>query len=563
MREIKRNTLLILLTGIFGVGLITFLFFYFRINNSTHDIFYQIIPSLRTKIVLYSSLLKLFNLFPVIIIFVYLISFSFLLTLGKYQELSFHFSDIAIPSFSVLIILVAINIFFHFITIPTIYQKILAYKYSSKISYTAFNKAQEFRKKRMYNNALDAVNIIFEFDSSNKKALQLYDKINKERSTLILSKKEKPQSKKRELPISSPAGFFERGKIEYKKKNYYAALFYFERALKLHKDSKELKELYNRCLAMVNKELGSLTEKEIERKKLIKTKGKGLKYLNQKNYYRAYAIFYSLYKKYPELEDIELYMKTAEKELKKIDFLSSELKNYEWFPGWNNIIFFDKDGYLNIIKKIVMYKNNYYFFDINRYRITTKGKRVIHFKYGKWINNSIRLKNRDSYYEVKPKEMDKYHIKPYVGPWYLANSISFKDLQNQLTVYDVFNLSDPLIKSGFDIQPKFQWLSEKLGIFFGLYIVAILISGFCWSKRSIYEFPPIFKLLMFFIVSPLISYYLYVIYLDFNRILMYTYRYFHRFIIKSEGFNIFIYMLTIQLIISIISSIYFLSQKTE
>jgi len=563
MKEVKKNVSLILLAGIFGAALLLLMFFYFKTNRSTHEIFYQITSSLRSKVVLYTSIIKLFELLPVIIIFVYLISFSLLFTLGKFQEVSFHFSELATPSYIILLVFLAVNIFLQFITIPNLHQKICINRYYAKISYKAFNEAQELKKQRKYDEALDAINIIFEFESSNKKALSLYDKINKERSAAIMENKLKQPSSKKELIISPPKDFFERGKIEYQKRNYYAALFYLERALTLHKNNKELQDLYNRCLIKVRKALGALTEKQIEMKKLIQQKERGLNYLNQKNYYKAYRIFRYLHKKYPKLEDIELYLKTSEAELQKIDFLPQELKKYEWLPGWNNVIFFDKDGYLNIVNKIILFKNNYYFFDIKRYKITTKITKVLNVKYGKWINNGIRLKNKNDYYEIKQKDLKKYIIRPFVNPWYIANSSNIISLQDQLNAYNVFALSESLKKSGFDIQSKFQWIATKLGIFFAIYVLSMLISGFGWSKRSIYEFPPLFKLLLFLIVSPIISYYLYIIFLDFNHILMYTFKYFHRFIIKSSHFNIFIYVLLIQSIISIISTVYFLSQKNE
>ncbi len=561
MDNISKKVTKILLGGIVISFIFIFLYFYIKTGNSIKSEIYNIIPIYRKTIILNLTLIKSLEYLPVIIIFVYTISFSFLFSTRGFQEESFKFFRIATPSYIILIIFLIITIFFQLLLKPYMYRKNEIIHYNALKSYKAYIRAIKLKNKGHFNEAIDAIEIIFKLDQSNRKASMVYDEIIKEKTRAGITIQETMKNK-RSLPVKPVIGYYEKGKIEYENKHYYAALYYFERALKLHKNNEELKELYKRCLQKVKTALGALTEREKERKKLIKNKERGLKYLYNKDYYKAYFTFDSILKKYPKLEDIQLYKKLAEKKLAEIDFLPEEILKYSWLPGWKNIIFIDDTGFLNTIEKVIFHNETYYFYGIKRY-YPDKGygrSGFIYFKYGKWLNNHIRLKNKRRYSEIPKGKEHIYTIQLDINPWYIINGIPGDKLQNQLNIYEVFRYSDKLNRYGYNISPKYRWLAEKLGIFFALYAVTLFISSIVWYKRSIHDFPPIVRLIMFFMAIPFTSYFSYLIAIDINKIIIYTHQYFNRFIFKI---NIFVYVLLFELILSTFTTVLFLMQKNE
>ncbi len=561
MSSITKNSIKILLGGIILSFIILFLFFYIRTSPSIGTEIYKIIPNLINSLILNHALIKSLNYLPVIIIFIYSISFSFLFTTRQFVEENFKFFDLATPAFTILVIFLLINASSLLIINPYLYRKNELIKYDASTSYAAYKRAVELKKKRNYDDALEILDIIFNLDPSNRKASKLYDEIMREKARAGATIEEM-KKRKRNLPVKPEIGYFEKGKLEYEKHNYYAALYYFERAIKLHRGNRELNELYNRCLKKVKTALGTLTEKERERKWLIKNKELGLKYMNNKDYYRAYYTFVKILKKYPQLEDVLLYKKLVEKKLSEIDFLPSELTKYSWLPGWKNVIFIDKTGFLNTIEKVILFNNTYYFFGITRYYPDRGyGKSGYeYFRYGKWIKDHIRLKNKKRYFEIPKKKKFLYLINPDIDPWYIVNGIPSSRLQNQLNIYEVFTISDKLIKLGFNIKPKLYWLADKFGLLFALYVVTLFISAVGWSKRSIHESFPMIRVIMFFASMPIVAYFTYMLAVDINKIIIYTHQYFYRYVLKV---NILIYQIVVETVLAVGTTLYFLTQKNE
>jgi len=245
---------------------------------------------------------------------------------------------------------------------------------------------------------------------------------------------------------------------------------------------------------------------------LIENKEKALEHMNNAEYYEAYAIFSILSKMYPEMKDLGLYLSEVTRELMKVDFLPEELKALEWFPALNNIVFIDKQGYINTVERTIPFNNNFYFYNIKRYK-SQKGKTIVKsWKYGKWIDDKIRVKNEEGFKKVSEKQAGIYYIVPYIDPGYLIYFSQREELLNFLTIYERFALSENLYNSGFDIEPKEVYLAKKFGIYFSIYVLTLFLSALAWAKRSIYEFPPVLKLFLFVLVVPFTAYFLYLLY---------------------------------------------------
>jgi len=93
-------------------------------------------------------------------------------------------------------------------------------------------------------------------------------------------------------------------------------------------------------------------------------------------------------------------------------------------------------------------------------------------------------------------------------------------------------------------------------------VLALILAGIAWRRRSIYNFPPGFKFFMFIIIMPVLSYLFYRLYLDLNSIFMYTHKYIVLYIVR-RGFNISLYTGIINVIIAVMATIFYLSQRSS
>lgn len=554
----KKNTALYLIMGILIIFFLLFIFYYIYFNRNIHDEY--IAGSLKGPVIFRNALIKSLAFLPVIIIVVYVISFSVLFTLRPFQTDTFSYANIAVPSYVVLIIFIIIILLSEFLIIPRLHKEKAAIIYHSKITNRVLLYAKELNNRQEYEKALAVLEISFAIDGSNKKIRKLRAEITDNlilMSPVISSTADEMKRSAEEVTLN----YYERGRAEYEEGNYYNALFYLERALKLHKDNEELKELYRRCKLKAENSLGKITKEEEQKKSLIQQKALALEHLDNGEYYEAYEIFLSLNNKFPDLKDINLYLKTVKQELLKEDFLPEEIRDVEWLPSINNIIFFDREGYLNTIERAIPFQGNFYFINIKRYKTHKNKTKVVSLKYGKWIGNKIRLKNNKGFEKPTEKDEELLNIYPFISPAYLIYLGESGSLAKMLNIYEHFNLSKNLKKSGLDIENNPIFLSRKMGILFSVYFLTLFLSSLAWSRRSTYESPPKFKLLLFIIILPFMAYFLFRLYINMNSIIIYSHRYFTRFLFKSM--NTAVYTGLINIIFSLIATFLFLSPGSK
>lgn len=548
--------LLVSLVIVFVLGFIGFYFFGTR--SLTPE--YSSLKSLTSAIRLRDALIHTFTYLPVFIILVYVVCFSFLFTLSPFQRGTLTYKDVAVPSYILLSLFLMLVVAAEFVIIPNLHKDLNHIQYSYEVAKKAFSYSQELYGKGQYERLLPVLEYYFEIDENNRKANDMYVHALKQISAQPFVTEERVEEEKEPQSVEF-GGYYERGKIEYEKGNYYAALFYLERAVSLHEDNREIRELYEVCKRKVDTLIGQLSKQEAETKSFIQDKEKALNHLREKEYYEAYSIFSALYKKYPQLRDLDLYKKSAEKELKKIDFTSQEAASIEWLPSMENIAFIDEKGFINTVERIIPYRGVFYFYNIARYRERDSKIEVFRARYGKWIENWIRLKNEEGYNEIAEAKKNLYYIHPFVEPGYLLYMNDTERLVNQLNIHERFTLSEALHKSGVDIDDRFLHLSKKLGVFFSVYVFSLFLSAVAWAKRSIYEFPPIIRLFLFLTLVPVVAYFSHLFYVDMNHVIVYTHRYATRYVLKE--INVVIYTVLINAFIAFIATLYFLSQSSR
>jgi len=515
-------------------------------------------PAFKTTILLINSMIDLLSSMPVIIIFTSLTCFTFFFSMGKFQSLSFRYSDISTPAFTLFItflIFVALSEFFinPFLTRKLEYQKRL-----SNLANASLQKIEKDKHNKKYNEAIFALKVYEKINPDDPEISRL----KRELYTLLQQATEitrKPAVKNENIKKEPLIGFYARGKAEYEKGNYYLALYYMERALKLHRDNEEIKKLYYRVKRKVNSLLGALTIKEEELKRLIQKKERGITALDNKDYYTAYKIFKELKTKYPNLEDINLYFKEAEKNILQNDYYTTELEKIAWMPGYSNIIFIDTSGYLNVVGKMIEWGGNYYFYDIQRYPLKSSSLKSTKWKYGKWINNAIKLKNKNVLKKIPEEKIKYYNIFSFVDPYYLPLITNNTRIRKELNIYERIKLTGPLKNSGANISEVEIYLAEKIGILSALYVLTLLGASLGWVKRCFHERLPKIKMLLFFALFPPTTCLIYRLYTGANKALIY----FHRYVTRILNIKLLPYFLIIQLIISIVMTLYFLTRKVE
>jgi len=557
MNKITKSSLSFLIISFIIAFILLFLALYVYSNRSETDPGLTV-HSLRNGIALRIALIRTLRLLPPLIICIFITAFSIFFTLTPFQSESFSYPVVATPSFVVLLGFMLIVVLSEFVFIPKLYRDREEALYTTRLLRNSPTHAKKLFADNKPKEALETLDFYFKYDKNDEDTNKLYNEILE--TVYPLGKKEEIVTTA-EKKTGAPASFYERGKAEYEKGNYYKALYYLERALSLHKDNREIKELYAITRERTQNLLGSLTKDEKDAAWLIGQKEKALELLDRGEYYEAHDIFVTLTKKYPRLYDLQLYLEKTEEKLAKIDFRIDELKGYEWLPSYDNILFKDTQGTLNMVERVIPWNGTYYFYNIHRYRNSSGSIAEETWKYGKWIGDKIRLKNKSGFRRIAEKEINRYFIYPAVNPGYLMYFSDSSRLINQLTVYEYFNLTPELKKSGLNIEGRYTYLSKKLGVFFSIYVLSLLLGGIAWSKRSIYEFPPFFKIIVFAISVPLLSYLFHHLYLDANNIFIYTHRYLTRYFFKNM--NVFTYTAIIHTVIAAVATIFYLSQGSE
>ncbi len=558
MSKISSNALKFLVLGsmIFFILIFAALFFH---STRALNIEPFSTPALKTSITVRTALIRSLDLLPALVIFLYIISFSIFYTLSPFQKETLHYASLAAPSFVMLLLFVMVISLSEFLFIPTLQKERENIRYRARTANLALSRARELNLKNDLEGAVSALKVYREIDEINREANELYDgiaeKIDAEH-TRLSRPLETVEPEKEE-----PSSYYQRGKSAYEKGDYYHALFYLERASALHGDNREIRDLYERTKEKVDRLLGALTEEQEKTKRLIQRKERALAHLEKKEYHEAYAILNDLSARYPQLSDLGLYLEEAKSELLKIDFDPHELEELEWLPSFDSIMFRDERGYLNTIQRIIPYKGQFYFFNITRYRTRDGKTSVSHYRYGKWIEGRIRLKNVKGFEKLSPRDEESSYIYSPIEPGYLLYLNERETLLGQLTIFERLSLTSQLEKCGLDIESQWAYLSKKFGAFFSVYVISLVLAGIAWSKRSIYEFPPGFRLIVFIITAPVLSYLLRQLYLDANSFIIYLHRYVVRFAFKSM--NVTVYTVLINAVVAAAATLFYLSQSSR
>ena len=517
------------------------------------------------------ALIHTLKLLPPLVIFLFVISFSVFFTLSPFQRESFPYHTIAVPSYFVLIAYIILIIFAEFLFEPRLFKKTEQILHQSRIAHAALAEAEKLSRTEDLERALEVVEIYLDIDSTNEDARSMQE--------AILEKmfRTPPRTQKEDTtpPEEDTLTSYQKGLNAEENEEYTMALYYFERALAVEGERREIREAYERVKREAESFPGTLSVDEKIIQRYIRTKQKALRAFQEEDYYGAYRhltellLYKDLKTDHPELyKDVELYYRDVQKELSQHDFLPEEIATYVWSPSYDDIIFIEfrkknigdteRRLIINSVGRIIPWENQYYFIDINRL-IDGKWKT---YTYGKWVSNRIRLKNGTDYEEVSPDQEELNYIKNGLHPQYLMYFNDNSRLVRQLDVYERFNLGTALKENGFNIEGRSYYLARKLGVFFSVYVLTLIFAGIAWTSRSIYNFPPGFKLLIFVIIMPVLSYLFHHLYLDVNSIFMYTHRYTVLYILK-RGINVALYTGIINLIIAVIATIFYLSQKSS
>lgn len=517
------------------------------------------------------ALIHTLKLLPPLVIFLFVISFSVFFTLSPFQRESFPYHTIAVPSYFVLIAYIILIIFAEFLFEPRLFKKTEQILHQSRIAHAALAEAESLSRTEDLERALEVVEIYLDIDSTNEDARSMQE--------AILEKmfRTPPRTQKEDTtpPEEDTLTSYQKGLNAEENEEYTMALYYFERALAVEGERREIREAYERVKREAESFPGTLSVDEKIIQRYIRTKEKALRAFQEEDYYGAYRhltellLYKDLKTDHPELyKDVVLYYRDVQKELSQHDFLPEEIATYVWSPSYDDIIFIEfrkknigdteRRLIINSVGRIIPWENQYYFIDINRL-IDGKWKT---YTYGKWVSNRIRLKNGTDYEEVSPDQEELNYIKNGLHPQYLMYFNDNSRLVRQLDVYERFNLGTALKENGFNIEGRSYYLARKLGVFFSVYVLTLIFAGIAWTSRSIYNFPPGFKLLIFVIIMPVLSYLFHHLYLDVNSIFMYTHRYTVLYILK-RGINVALYTGIINLIIAVIATIFYLSQKSS
>lgn len=552
MNRITKNVVLFLLAGAAAAFVLVFAALAARYAGAVREEGLAV-AALRNRLVLVLALSHALRLFPAMLLFVYTACFSVCFTLFPFQTQTFSFSRVAVPSFVLLMIFLAFTALAGFIFVPDLNKAAQRMRHRDQVARAALDHASRLKKEHSPERALEVLAVYLREDPSGNKALELREDILE---TLGSSGGGEPAPREQSgEAVERPATSLERGKAAYRREEYHEALYYFERALKLHPNNRELRELHRRAGERADRELGRITEGEREQALLIRHKEQALAHLERGEHYQAYEILQELHRSFPGLRDLELYLEQAESELRRVDFTAGELQRHAWLPGYPDVLFFDRAGMLNTVRKMVPWGGEYYFYQVSRYRA---GRAAGTWKYGKWLDGRIRLKNEDGYRQVPPEQEGRFFIEPFAGPGYLVLAAR-SGSADQLNLFERFGQTEGLSKSGMRLPGLEEHLAGQIGVLFSLYVLAVALAGIAWSKRSIYEFPPLWKLLVFLVTVPFLCFFLQRFYTGANQMLIYL----HRYVVKLlPGVGLLLLVTVVNAVAALAATLFFLSRDS-
>lgn len=557
MNKIGKNVVLLLVAGAAAAFVLAFIGLCVHHAGVVRD--EQLAAStLRSRLVVSLALSHALRLFPALLLFVYTASFSVCFTLFSFHTGAFPFSRVAVPSFIVLMVFLVFTALSGFFFIPGLNKTSRSIRQRAQVARAALDRARELNDtapadQDSSERALEALEIYLLEDPGSAEAVKLRGDILGKLRSLQGGKPSprEPVGEQRQRPATS----WERGKAAYQRGDYREALYYFERALELHPGNREMEELYRRTRDKVDRQLGEITSGEREQARLVREKEQALARLDEGAYYQAYEILLELHRRYPRLRDLELYLERAESALRRVDFTAEELQRHAWLPGYPDVLFFDAAGVLNTVKRVVPWRGNYYFYQVSRYG---DGGIPETWRYGKWLDGLIRLKNDEGYRRVPEGQEHRFFIQPLTGPGYLV-LVSQGESADQLNLYERIEQTDNLRKSGMRIPGLWEYLSREIGVLFSVYALAMVLGGIAWSKRSIYEFPPLWKLLIFLATVPLLCFFLQRFYTGANDMLIYLHRYAAG---RLAGLNVLVLAAAVNVAAALAATLFFLSRES-
>jgi len=92
-------------------------------------------------------------------------------------------------------------------------------------------------------------------------------------------------------------------------------------------------------------------------------------------------------------------------------------------------------------------------------------------------------------------------------------------------------------------------------------VLSLLLGTIGWAKRSIYEFPPVLKLIIFIVTVPLLSHLLLFLYRGANDLLIYSFRYVQRSVFRNT--NVAVFTALVNGIIALAVTFFFLSKSSR
>lgn len=513
------------------------------------------------------ALARTLQLFPVIAVFVFVTGFTIFFTLAPFQRESAGYQQFAVPAYTVLLIFMLVTALSEFFFTPALYSKAERIRYRGQAAHQAITRARLLSKEGSPLQAVSVLDTYLAAYPGNTNAQREKNEILKEYKPGQKPLDTASGSQARNTSTQPPETSYQRGIEAYEQENYFEALYYFERAIDLHPDNRELKELYTRTRRKTEESLGSLSPRQREVKELINLKERALGHLEDGEHYQAWSILEDLHRRYPELRDIELYLKQVRGELNKLDFLPEEIEPLTWAPSYRGVLFFDSSGTLDAAGRVIPWQGEWYFLDVSRYR---GGRLVATWPYGKWLNGRIRLKTSEEYTQVPSGHEERFFVQPLLQPGFLVavTGSSFTKTETgrqaetrQLNLYDHIRRGDRLAESGMRLPDQWDYLAGKLGVLFSVYVLSLFTGALAWSKRSIHEFPPPGRLAVYILTIPLLTYFAHLVYVGSNDLLIYLHGYLARG--RFSTMNVLVPVLVVNGAAALAATMYFLSRESR
>ena len=391
-----------------------------------------------------------FKLLPALVIFLFVISFSVFFTFAPFQKESFQYHAIAVPSYFALVVFILLLIFAEFLFMPRLFKKTESMIHDSRVAHAALVEADRLYREEQLEKALEAVEIHLDLDSGSRDARLL--------QSAILEKTFQKTSTDNAKDVVERSGediltSYEKGQRAEREERYTIALYYYDRALAVQGERRDIREAYNRVQQKVDSMLATLSRDERVIRNYIEIKETALQNEEAGDYYAAYGQLRKLYRyetlrnNYPELyDDVELYYRDIQSALSQQDFLTDEIAPYEWLPSYDNIVFLEPreesivlsggKPILNSGDRIILWQDQYYFKGVDRLIDGRWGS----FPYGKWVGNRIRVKTGNDYARVPANQVELFYIKSGLHPRYLIYANDNVRLTRQLDMYERFNL---------------------------------------------------------------------------------------------------------------------------